>query len=411
MRDRVPPLERALIEVGYFVLTSQRDSQIAADERALALDPNQTTVLNDLGNLYRTRREPVRAESAYRKAIALNEGYAGPSVNIVSALVEQGKVAEAKTQIAEGLRRFPTNSATPLNHSANIAIMETRYDSAEKLLALAGRSERSSMSRNAGTYLAAVREMRGHPGAYLRLQDSLFERDRAAENVRSLDAARVTLTLDSIHVENWMLERHAEAARRLDALVAARQAPGGLSPGSLLSVAREYAWADQPEKARSALTRFDREVHDPVELRRQSSARPWTEGEVALAARQYAVAIAKIRASDSLYDGRPQGCLVCTDAALGRAFDLAGMADSAIAAFERYVSRPAAYRFTVDAEYLAGAHKRLGELYEAKGDKQKAASYYAKFIALWKDADPELQPKVAEVRRRLARLSDQEVKR
>jgi len=70
-----------------------------------------------------------------------------------------------------------------------------------------------------------------------------------------------------------------------------------------------------------------------------------------------------------------------------------------------------AYRFGVDADYLAGTYKRLGELYEAKGDKTKAASYYTKFITLWKDADPELQPRVAEVRKRLARLNDLESRR
>jgi hypothetical protein len=35
-------------------------------------------------------------------------------------------------------------------------------------------------------------------------------------------------------------------------------------------------------------------------------------------------------------------------------------------------------------------------------------NYYTKFIDLWKDADPDLQPKVTEVRKRLARLSETE---
>jgi hypothetical protein len=35
---------------------------------------------------------------------------------------------------------------------------------------------------------------------------------------------------------------------------------------------------------------------------------------------------------------------------------------------------------------------------------QKAASHYAKFVDLWKDADPELQPHVRKARERLAVL-------
>jgi hypothetical protein len=54
--------------------------------------------------------------------------------------------------------------------------------------------------------------------------------------------------------------------------------------------------------------------------------------------------------------------------------------------------------------------KRLGELHEAKGDVGKAASYYREFIDLWERAEPRLQPKVAEARRRLSRLADTEAR-
>jgi hypothetical protein len=43
-------------------------------------------------------------------------------------------------------------------------------------------------------------------------------------------------------------------------------------------------------------------------------------------------------------------------------------------------------------------------LYEAKADTTKALERYERFAVLWKDADPELQPRVAEVRQRIARL-------
>ena len=38
----------------------------------------------------------------------------------------------------------------------------------------------------------------------------------------------------------------------------------------------------------------------------------------------------------------------------------------------------------------------------------RAHEHYAAFVDLWKNADPELQPKVAAVRRRMARLRDTE---
>jgi hypothetical protein len=53
-------------------------------------------------------------------------------------------------------------------------------------------------------------------------------------------------------------------------------------------------------------------------------------------------------------------------------------------------------------------YKRLGELYEAKGNASQAESYLTKFVTLWANADPELQPRVAEAKQRLARLRDRE---
>ena len=53
---------------------------------------------------------------------------------------------------------------------------------------------------------------------------------------------------------------------------------------------------------------------------------------------------------------------------------------------------------------LPAALKRLGELYEQRGDTDKAVEYYNEFVELWKDADPELQPQVEDVRERIAKL-------
>jgi len=49
--------------------------------------------------------------------------------------------------------------------------------------------------------------------------------------------------------------------------------------------------------------------------------------------------------------------------------------------------------------------RRLGELYEARGDRAKALEYYGRFVDLWKGADPELQPVVRDMRARAARLA------
>ena len=106
---------------------------------------------------------------------------------------------------------------------------------------------------------------------------------------------------------------------------------------------------------------------------------------------------------DSLPDGRRDDCDACINVNLGRAFDALGMRDSAIVAFERYVDAPWPLWLDDDSSpFLAATYERLGELYEAK-----ARANYTRFIALWKDADPDLQPRVRAARARLARFRAQ----
>ena len=52
----------------------------------------------------------------------------------------------------------------------------------------------------------------------------------------------------------------------------------------------------------------------------------------------------------------------------------------------------------------APAHLRLAQIYERKGQRQKASDHYARFAELWRDCDPELRPLVEEARQRMAKL-------
>jgi tetratricopeptide (TPR) repeat protein len=90
---------------------------------------------------------------------------------------------------------------------------------------------------------------------------------------------------------------------------------------------------------------------------------------------------------------------------------MAGQPDSAIHYFELYRATPFLNKQSFEASQRALNHKRLGELYDQKGNVQKAVENYREFLELWKDADASLQPKVAEVRRKLSRLADVEGKR
>jgi tetratricopeptide (TPR) repeat protein len=78
--------------------------------------------------------------------------------------------------------------------------------------------------------------------------------------------------------------------------------------------------------------------------------------------------------------------------------------DSAIASGERYLVNTNPFRIEPDAHFRAGVLQRLGEMHEAKGNVDKAITHYQAFVELWKNADPELQPRVQDVRGRIERL-------
>lgn len=55
-----------------------------------------------------------------------------------------------------------------------------------------------------------------------------------------------------------------------------------------------------------------------------------------------------------------------------------------------------------DLIYLAPAHLARAQLHERRGERAAADAEYRRFIALWKDCDPELRPMVDEAKRRIA---------
>jgi hypothetical protein len=57
-----------------------------------------------------------------------------------------------------------------------------------------------------------------------------------------------------------------------------------------------------------------------------------------------------------------------------------------------------------DVTLLAPARLRRGEIFERMGRAADAAREYQAFVELWRDADAELQPLVADVRQRISRL-------
>ena len=163
-----------------------------------------------------------------------------------------------------------------------------------------------------------------------------------------------------------------------------------------------YAAAGQPQQARRYLAldqKFQaREWNPPLGRSRFVEAKVLeSEGRLpeALAAYQDATRMPR----------NGEYCRECGDFYVGRTFDRMNKPDSALAAYDRAVNTPMLNRNAGESTVLAPTLRRMGELYEARGDREKAKEYYGKFVALWRDADSDLQPAVQDVKARLAQLA------
>jgi tetratricopeptide (TPR) repeat protein len=101
---------------------------------------------------------------------------------------------------------------------------------------------------------------------------------------------------------------------------------------------------------------------------------------------------------------RCPGCASSVDYAIAQTHDDMEQADAAFAAYEQALAAMAPVTLMDDAHEIPHALRRLGELYDAQGNTAKAIEYYARFVNLWRDADPELQPLVRRAQGRLNAL-------
>ena len=399
-REKLPRYSQLGVEGFYYsqpVADYDLEKAIAAYEAAAEISPEgppSNRNANNLGVLYVRKRDFERALLLYREALKRDStSFAAQNINV--PLWATGRKEEARTNVARNLARL-SSSATFVWGKSNLASADFFVDSAVAILTQ-GISEFRGDNRRRGAVhqlLTSAERTRGHIASALQHQDSALSLSQSSDTARNITAS----VLYRANVLAWDLGRPAEARRLLESFEVTHP-PGNAGPMTYrwIDLAQAFAQAGAPAKAHALLATYERRasagqkvrVRQPLELAR---------GEIAMAEKRYSDAISAFRSADVEY------CTVCALAPLAHAYDRAGNADSAIAVFERYLTTNWWGRTDVDQRWLAWAYKRLGELHEAEGHLGKATIYYERFIDLWKDADPELQPKLAEVRKRLAAL-------
>jgi tetratricopeptide (TPR) repeat protein len=398
LRDRLPEAERYNIEGAYWV-RRDRPKAIAAWERAVALDSFNTDALNSLALVYSGTRDYGKAERLYRRAVRVEPENGVILSNLSATLLAAGKVDAADSLLRDMRARkvpYPTT-----RRDGDVLYARGRWDSLETLARVTARGTNASLAAGATGYLRDLVALRGR----FRESDSIARAmiDRGGTSAER--SSRFDLAIGQVMTDGWFRGRTQQGIARLDSLARAHPVRDSSEVGVPLEIASIYAILGAPDKAR-ALEREARSIVRDSATRRSTQSRfASVEGDIAMAEGRAADAAAAYHRSEVGGDGLPEGCAFCATAFTGIAYDRANMADSAIANLERYIAVISPGRISLDRWLLAPALKRLGELYEAKGDNARAVSHYSAFVQLWEHADPDMQPKVAEVRARMERLS------
>jgi tetratricopeptide (TPR) repeat protein/TolB-like protein len=401
-RDRLPEIERLRMTAVYYMSGPHRDrtKSIQAFDALTKIDP--TARGNNMGTQWSSRREFARAESLHAMDIRADSGMAIAYQNLVGAQLHRGKFKEANEVLAIGRRRFPEHPGL-IRAEFDLRYAEGRLEDAERFTDSLYRHGNPDYRPDVAGALSALRLLRGRYAEAQRL------RTEASIGFRAR-GGRIALadSLDELFYPAWFHGPSPSVVKAIDNLLVTmpfRALP--VSDRPYFQAARTYALAGRPDKARGVLAEREREVTDTAALRLSRTGLDRVLGDIALAEGNGRGAVDHFRRADVAPDGYANGaCGACAAFDVGRGFDLAEVRDSAIFYFERYLALPWENKATeMDDATLAGTYKRLGELYEAKGDRQKAIDYYSRFVSLWQNADPVFQPRVAEVRQRLSRLN------
>jgi eukaryotic-like serine/threonine-protein kinase len=404
LRDRLPERERDMVTASYYGGSPGYDrvKAVAAYERMLARGDGQIA-LHNLGNVHYFRREFAIAESLFRAGAAVEPLKPSGYWSLADALLLDGKWAQADSVASEATKRFPGSIKASIIAIEGLS-RDGRFDAAARALDSArkkGDPRLPSWAARAASENAAT---------VGRLRESR-ELARQARVIDSAAGAQVPEVLFLGGTLNDAIDAHAPFDAELkafdDAVQRAKIDDWPIAHRPYLYVAELNAKAGRPDRARAWIARYDAAVRDTALRRWDTPAREHAEGYVALSERRWKEAADLMRKADRRADGPVNECAECLPMDLISLFATANMPDSALAVYASYRQTPIGSRPRHGPDENTGAARTeaLAKMFDAKGDTANAVAQYRDFIEFWKNADPELQPRVAAARERLAQLT------
>jgi DNA-binding SARP family transcriptional activator len=403
------------VAVYHQMVTGDWEAVINAWSTVLEMDPYWAEAYNQIAGAYETLHDYARAEELFRHRIELDTLARISRGGLARSQFSQGKFDEAEETLRQWEEKPPLYPDIVAYNRAILAAASGDYGAAEAHL-------RSWRDRNRESHLYRARISR-HLGRLDQVQGKFAEAETHFRDAMAADAdgerpeGYLANAIELAGMQAWFRGDTARALVTIGAALEERSLEsiepfGRPYPG----LAAFYAFLGEPERAREFLVEWESIV--PQNLRRlQEVPRRLGWGSVAMAEGRVEDALVELR-----FVQERDRCPICQLPLFGQLYESIGQADSALAVYERYVTTPYAERCLTtpytrralggvtpaagfDPYWLPVVYERLGDLYGQRGDTAKAIYYYGKLVDLWKDADPELQPRVEAARRAIEALS------
>jgi serine/threonine-protein kinase len=388
-RDRLTDRERHLVDAEYHVVVTQDFVKaFAAYDSQLVVTPHEPGILAASAFLHFRLREFEQAESLYNRAVGGDSTVTPIYFGLIESRINLGRLAPARAALAAFRAHFPDNRFDEWEE-IYLAAAEGAYDSAASHARrlLAGAPQDADHRGEAIRALANVALLQGRLGESARLRRQAMGVYEANGDMGGYWLEVLTLATGEIR-----LARRPDQARRVVEEALKRHPLDSLQPGARPYVPLGIFYAglgdlDRAAEMQAALERLGltRGRFAEAEWRR-------LRGTILLARHRYLEAQAELRVA-----AEREECALCALPTLARSYDLAGRADSAAAVYERYLRTPWMKRLELDATELGPIWIRLGELYEARGDRAEAVGMYRRVKGLWGGADDEIRRAVRRV--------------
>jgi eukaryotic-like serine/threonine-protein kinase len=398
LRERLTFRERKLTETTYYSdARGLIDSAVASLQSLLAEYPNDSWAWNNVGVLHEVAGNRAEAERSYSKAAELEPENILAWGNIFTLRIGAGRFDSAAATLQLMKARFPAGPSMDMRESL-LELGRRDFAAAETRL----RAQVTRYQANVPWHDAFLNNLTG----VLAIRGKLAEADRLQRALSEERAGRGdvsnALEVELLRVIPVALYREDPRAAKLALDAVMRSHPlERLQPQERPLITGIYAATSVGDRdlANRLLEEFSRNRGN-IPGRAWGFLLPLGRGEV-LSMRKESLqeGLAALRKTAAV-------CAYCAEAAMGLAFERAGLPDSALAHFQRWADvGENIWEAGVYNHWAPLAYFRLGELYEVKGERAKAVDYYGRFTELWREADPEFQPKVQEAKRRIKDLT------